>query len=106
MEAAWQERETQAARMYRGNDLSVARLEAAGVPPILADVSEDGTYEAKQTEAYFPVYAAAWPRLRSDEQFRTAQQWRLLAYSNIEAYNNEMLVATSNLRLVLEKLPR
>lgn len=102
MEGAWRDRETQSARMYRGNDLSLARLEAAGVPPIYATLSETGTYERKQLAGYLPVYVAAWPRLRGDEQFRIAQQWRLLAYSNIEAYNNEMLAATSRLRQVLE----
>jgi len=89
--------------MLRANDLALARLETSGLPPLLATTSKTGTYEPNDLQEYLPSYVEAWPRLRADEQFRTAQQWRLLAYSNIVEYNEEMLVATTELRKLLEK---
>jgi hypothetical protein len=88
--------------MVRANDLAIARLEAADLPPLMATLSETGTYDPNDLHDYLPAYLAAWPRLRADEQFRTAQQWRLFAYTNIEYYNQEMLTATTALRQVLE----
>lgn len=100
MGTSWVDRDAQLQRMVRANDLSIARLEAAGLPPL--PVSETGKYEASELDGYLPAYLAAWPRLRADAQFRTAQQWRLLAYVNIAYYNQEMLTATTELRKILE----
>jgi hypothetical protein len=102
MDTTWKDRDAQDARMIRANDLALARLEAADLSPLLAEPSETGTYAPNDFQDYFPAYLAAWPRLRADEQFRTAQQWRLFAYSNIAYYNQEMLTATTNLRKILE----
>jgi hypothetical protein len=106
MGTAWEDRDTQSARMLRANDLALARLEAADLPPLEATTSKSGAYEANELQEYLPAYTAAWPRLQADEQFRTAQQWRLLAYSNIVEYNEEMLAATSDLRKLLESSAR
>ena len=103
MDGAWQDKAPQLARMLRANDLSLARLEAQGLPPLLASPSKAGTLEASQLTTYLPKYVAAWPLLRADEQFRTAQQWRILAYSNFLDYNAEMLSASSKLREHLER---
>lgn len=102
MDTTWADRDAQLARMVRANDLAIARLEAADVPPLLAMPSAIGTYDPSDLLDYLPAYLDAWPQLRSDEQFRTAQQWRLFAYSNIEYYNHEMLSATADLRKILE----
>lgn len=102
MERSMYDRDAQAERMIRANDLAFERLEAAGVPPLFATASATGTYNPIDLEDYLPAYLAAWPRLGADEQFRTAQVWRLFAYSNIEHYNQEMLVATTELRKRLE----
>ena len=102
MDTTWEDRDAQSARMVRANDLALARLEAADVPPLLATPSPAGTYDPADLQGYLPRYLAAWARLRADEQFRTAQQWRLFAYSNIEYYNQEMLAATTQLRKRLE----
>jgi hypothetical protein len=88
--------------MVRANDLALARLEAADLPPPMASLSETGTYDANDLQDHLPAYLTAWPRLRVDVQFRTAQQWRLFAYTNIEYYNQEMLAATTELREILE----
>jgi hypothetical protein len=102
METTWEDRRAQTERMIRANDLSLGRLEAADVPPFLVPPSEAGTYAAEDLQDYLPAYMAAWSRLRADGQFRTAQQWRLFAYSNIAFYNQEMLSATTRLRKDLE----
>ena len=102
MGTTWADRDAQLARMVRANDLSIARLEAANLPPLMATLSASGTYDPNDLQDYLPAYLAAWPRLRADEQFRTAQQWRLFAYLNIEYYNQEMLTATTDLRKILE----
>lgn len=102
MDTTWADRDAQSARMVRANDLTLARLEAAELPPLLATLSQTGTYDPDDLQDYFLSYRAAWPRLRSDEQFRTAQQWRLFAYTNIEYYNQEMLAASTALRKRLE----
>lgn len=102
MSTTWVDRDAQLARMVRANDLAIARLEAADLPPVMATLSAAGTYAANDLQAYLPAYQAAWPRLQADEQFRTAQRWRLLAYENIEFYNQEMLTATTDLRKTLE----
>jgi hypothetical protein len=102
MGTTWEDRRAQTDRMVRANDLSLARLEAADVPPIPVPASEAGTYTADDLRGYLPAYMAAWSRLRADGQFRTAQQWRLFAYSNIEYYNQEMLSASTRLRKDLE----
>jgi hypothetical protein len=102
MGTTWQDRDAQLARMVRANDLAIARLEAADLPPLVATPSEVGTYDPGELRGYLSAYQAAWSRLRADEQFRTAQQWRLFAYLNIEYYNQEMLAATTQLRKRLE----
>jgi hypothetical protein len=102
MDTTWGDRDAQLARMVRANDLALARLEAADVPPLLATPSPEGKYDPGDLQGYLPRYLAAWSRLRSDDQFRTAQQWRIFAYSNIEYYNQEMLAATTQLRKRLE----
>lgn len=102
LETTWEDRDAQSARMVRANDLALARLEAANLPPLMAALSATGTYDPKDIQDYIPAYLAAWPRLRADEQFRTAQQWRLFAYMNIEFYNQEMLAASTDLRERLE----
>jgi hypothetical protein len=102
METTWTDRDAQAARMVRANDLALARLEAADLPPLLAVSTETGEYDPDDLQVYLSAYMAAWPRLRADDQFRTAQQWRLFAYSNIEYYNEQMLAATTQLRKGLE----
>lgn len=103
METTWQDRDAQLARMVRANDLALGRLEAAELSPLSATPSQAGTYDPADLQGHLPAYLAAWPRLRADEQFRTAQQWRLFAYSNIEYYNQEMLTATTQLRKLLEE---
>ena len=102
MGTTWVDRDAQLARMVRANELAIARFEAAELPPLMATLSETGTYDPNDLQDYLPAYLAAWRRLRADEQFRTAQQWRLFAYSNIEYYNQEMLTATTDLRKILE----
>jgi len=102
MSTTWADRDAQLARMVRANDLAIARLEAGDLPPLMATLSETGTYDPNDLQDYLPEYLVAWPRLRADEQFRTAQQWRLFAYLNIEYYNQEMLTATTDLRQSLE----
>lgn len=102
MDTTWEDRDAQSARMVRANELALARLEAADVPPLMAKLSETGTYDRDDIQDHLPAYLAAWPRLRADAQFRTAQQWRLFAYMNIEYYNQEMLAATTDLRESLE----
>lgn len=102
MATTWEDRREQGARMVRANDLALARLEAADVPPLVATPSPDGKYDPVDLQGYLPAYLAAWARLRADGQFRTAQQWRLFAYANIEYYNQEMLAATTQLRKRLE----
>ena len=102
MGTAWQDRDAQLARMVRANDLALARMEAANLPPLMAMPSPTGTYDPADLRDFLPAYLASWPQLRADDQFRTAQQWRLFAYSNIEYYNQEMLTATMELRKALE----
>jgi hypothetical protein len=104
MGTTWADRDAQLARMVRANDLAVARLEAADLTPLMATLSAAGTYDPNDLQDYLPAYLAAWPRLRADAQFRTAQQWRLFAYANIEYYNQEMLTATTALRKSLEPI--
>jgi hypothetical protein len=102
MGTTWQDRDAQLARMVRANDLAIARLEAVDLPPLVATPSEVGTYDPEELQGYLAAYQAVWSRLREDEQFRTAQQWRLFAYLNIEYYNQEMLAATTQLRKKLD----
>ena len=102
MKTSWEDRDAQSARMVRANELALARLEAAKLPPLLAEPSEDGEYAPGDLQDYSPKYLDAWPRLRADDQFRAAQQWRLFSYSNIAYYNQEMLDATTDLRKRLE----
>lgn len=102
MKTTWEDRDAQVARIVRANDLALARLESVSLPPLQAEPSDAGTYDPNDLREYVPVYLAAWPRLRADDQFRTAQQWRLFAYSNIAYYNQEMLEATADLRERLE----
>lgn len=106
METAWADRESQSGRMLRANDLELARFEASGLPPLLTPHSLTGNYERADLQGYVPAYVAAWPRLQTDVQFRTAQRWRLMAYSNILDYNQEMLSATTALRHRLEEATR
>lgn len=105
MATTWEDRDAQAERMVRANDLALARLEAAELAPLQTEPSPAGTYDRKDLEPYLPAYLAAWDRLRADGQFRTAQQWRLFAYLNIDYYNQEMLTATIQLRKLLETSP-
>lgn len=102
MSTTWTDRDAQSQRMVRANDLAIERLEAADVPPIAATPSQAGMYASNDLQDYVRAYQAAWSRLRADEQYRTAQQWRLFAYANIEYYNEEMLAATTQLRKGLE----
>lgn len=103
MGTTWVDRDAQLERMVRANDLAIARAESADLAPLMATLSETGTYDPNDLRDYLPTYLAAWPRLQADDQFRTAQQWRLFAYMNIEYYNQEMLTATTALRNILEK---
>jgi len=102
MDTTWKDRDAQTQRMVRANDLALSRLEAAELSPLVATPSPVGTYDPDELQDYLPAYLAAWSGLRADAQFRTAQQWRLFAYMNIEYYNQEMLTATTQLRKGLE----
>ena len=61
MKASGEDRDEQSERMYRSNDLELARLDAAGVPPLSAVLSDEGTYELAGHKDYVSHHVAAWP---------------------------------------------
>lgn len=89
-------------RMRRANDTDLLRLEEAGLPPRHGDVDEEGNTLPADVKPFLPLYLAAWPKLRSDAQYRNVQNLRILAYDNMAMYNKEILAATEKMIAILE----
>ncbi len=89
-------------RMRRANDNELLRLEEAGLPPQHGEVDEEGNNQPADVKTFLPLYLAAWPKLRSDAQYRNDQNMRIMAYDNMTMYNKEILAATEWLIGILE----